>query len=255
MFAEPSEPLFATLPRPRVTLHFAQSLDGRIATRSRSGCWLSGPLATRFAHELRAASNAIIVGSGTALADDPLLTVRHVDGPHPIRVLLDARARVPARARLFTDRTSPTIHATCTPDRATRGGPPHVERWILPRSITGEGVDLSALLARLSQQGIRTILVEGGGRVLTSFLHARLVDRLIITIAPVVLGTGVDAIGDLAVEQMEQALRFTTQRVFQLGEDVLLDVTPRLDEAPAASAKENAAYPLCPDDHGPDDLV
>src|SRR3954470_9301235 len=100
MFAEPSETLFKPLPRPRVTVHFAQSLDGRIATRARSGCWLSGPLATRFAHELRAGSGAVITGSGPALASDPLLTVRHVDGPQPMRVVLDARGRVPSGARL-----------------------------------------------------------------------------------------------------------------------------------------------------------
>jgi riboflavin-specific deaminase-like protein len=242
MFAEPSEPLFEMLPRPRVTLHFAQSLDGRIATRSRSGCWLSGPLATRFAHELRAASSAVIVGSGTVLTDDPLLTVRHVDGPHPIRVLLDARRRVPMEARLFTDRTSPTIHATCTAERADCRVASHVESWVLPGSITGEGVDLSALLARLWQRGAHTVLVEGGGRVLTSFLRARLVDRIIITIAPLVLGTGVDAIGDLQVERIDQALRFATKRVFQLGEDVLLELLPQPNKAlPAAAAKGNEA--------------
>lgn len=236
MIAEPSGPLVETLSRPRVTLHFAQSLDGRIATRSRSGCWLSGPLATRFAHELRAASSAVVVGSGTALTDDPLLTVRHVDGPHPIRVLLDARARVSTLTRLFTDRTSPTIHATCTSERAHRAVAPHVERWVLPGSPTGEGVDLTALLAQLWQRGARTVLVEGGGRVLTSFLRARLVDRIIVTIAPLVLGAGVDAIGDLDVDRLEQALRFSTQRVFQLGEDVMIELWPQRDESPPMSS-------------------
>jgi riboflavin-specific deaminase-like protein len=218
-----------------VTLHFAQSLDGRIATRARSGCWMSGPLATRFAHELRAASNAVVVGSGTALADDPLLTVRHVEGAQPLRVLLDARARVPPRVRLFTDRTSPTIHATCIPDRPASTAA-HVERWNLPRSPTGEGVDLAALLARLAQRGARTVLVEGGGRVLTSFLRARLVDRIIITVTPLVLGSGVDAIGDLDVERIEQALRFSTERVFRLGDDVMIELTPQRDSGADATS-------------------
>jgi riboflavin-specific deaminase-like protein len=235
MIAEPHEPLREPIQRPRVTLHFAQSLDGRIATRARSGCWMSGPLATRFAHELRAASNAVVVGSGTALADDPLLTVRHVEGCQPLRVLLDARARVPPRARLFTDRTSPTIHATCIPDRTAHTAP-HVERWSLPRSPTGEGVDLPALLARLAQRGARTVLVEGGGRVLTSFLRARLVDRIIITITPLVLGAGVDAIGDLEVERIEQALRFSTERVFRLGDDVMIELTPERDSDVTAAS-------------------
>ena len=235
MIAEPSEPLAEMLPRPRVTLHFAQSLDGRIATRSRSGCWLSGPLATRFAHELRAASGAVIVGSGTALADDPLLTVRHVDGPQPIRVLLDARARVPTLARLFTDRTSPTIHATCTSERSGRAVAPHVERWVLPPNPAGEGVDLRLLLARLWQRGAHSVLVEGGGRVLTSFLRAGLVDRIVMSVAPLVLGAGVDAIGNLDVERLDQAFRFTPQRVFQLGEDVMIDLVPQREAPPSGT--------------------
>jgi len=233
MVAEPLERSSEPSPRPRVTLHFAQSLDGRIATRTRSGCWLSGPLATRFAHALRASSNVGVVGSGTALADDPLLTVRHVEGPHPARVVLDARARVPAHARLFTDRTAPTIHATCIA-AGVGAEMPHVERWILPRGPSGEGVDLVALLARLARAGASRVLVEGGGRVLTSFLRARLVDRVIMSVAPLVLGTGVDAIGDLEVDRLEQALHFSTERVYRLGDDVMIELTPRRDEAKSA---------------------
>src|SRR5262245_37888032 len=202
MIAAPLEPLPKALPRPRVTLHFAQSLDGRIATRSRSGCWISGPASTRFAHELRAASGAVIIGSGTALADDPLLTVRHVEGPQPLRVVLDARARLPASAKLVTDRTSPTIQASCVADRPSIA--PHVERWLLPPGPGGEGIDLAALLVRLAQRGARSVLVEGGGRVITSFLRARLVDRIVVSIAPIVLGAGVDAVGDLAIERLDQ---------------------------------------------------
>lgn len=233
LLERPSEPS----PRPRVTLHFAQSLDGRIATRARSGCWLSGPLATRFAHELRASSSAVIVGSGTAIADDPLLTVRHVDGPHPTRVVLDARARVPARARLFTDRTAPTIHATCI---GVNVGVdlPHVERWLLPHGPSGEGVDLAALLARLARAGARSVLVEGGSRVLTSFLRARLVDRVIMSVAPLVLGSGVDAIGDLEVDRLEQALHFSTERVYRLGDDVMIELTPQREDTKSAMTRE-----------------
>src|SRR6516162_952569 len=88
----------ARMQRPRVTLHFAQSLDGRIATRSGAAQWISGPPATCFAHALRAEADAVVVGSGTAIADDPLLTVRHVPGRNPLRVVLDGRGRLPAGA-------------------------------------------------------------------------------------------------------------------------------------------------------------
>lgn len=211
--------------RSRVTLHFAQSLDGRIATRTGSARWISGPLATRFAHELRAAADAVIIGSGTALADDPLLTVRLVPGAHPRRVVLDARARLPASLRLFHDGAAPTLHVTCAAPAIEAA--PHVERWCLPPGPGGEGVDLTALLARLAERGIHELLVEGGHRILTAFLRARLVDRLIITVAPMIVGSGIDAVGELGVEHIVDAQRFAVTRVYPLGEDVMIELVPR----------------------------
>lgn len=211
--------------RPHVTLHFAQTLDGRIATRTGSSRWISGPLATRFAHELRASSGAVIIGSGTAIADDPQLTVRLVEGRQPIRVVLDARARLSASAKLITDASAPMIHATCTPDR--RPMAPHVEPWCLPRNPDGAGVDLDALLARLAARGVTRVLVEGGSAVITAFLRRRLADRIIVTVAPMILGQGIDAVGDLGIARLDQALRFSPARVFSLGDDVLIELVPR----------------------------
>ena len=224
--------------RPRVTLHFAQSLDGRIATRSGASRWISGPPATHFAHELRAAAGAVIIGSGTALADDPRLTVRHVSGPQPLRVVLDGRARLPANARLLTDGAAPTVHVTH--GLAAAGGvAAHVERWALPCGPAGDGIDLGALLARLAELRVAAVLVEGGRGVLTSFLRAGLVDRLIVTVAPMIVGAGIDAIGDLATVRLDQALRFTTERVIRLGEDFVLDLVP--SSAPAVDLR--SAHP------------
>src|SRR5262249_13668305 len=95
-----------------VTLHFAQSIDGRIATRSGDARWISGPTSRRLAHELRAAAGAVLIGSGTALADDPLLTVRHVEGANPVRVILDGRARLSASASVIENRDARTVHVT-----------------------------------------------------------------------------------------------------------------------------------------------
>ncbi len=227
--------------RPRVTLHYAQSLDGRIATRSGASRWISGPPATHFAHELRAASGAVVIGSGTALMDDPRLTVRHVSGPQPLRVVLDGRGRLPATARLLTDGAAPTIHVTRGSGAA--GGPAsHVERWALPGGPAGEGVDLSALLARLADLRVAAVLVEGGRGVLTSFLRAGLVDRLIVTVAPMIVGAGIDAIGDLATVRLDQALRFATERVIRLGDDVILDLVPSASPPPTP-ADPRGAHP------------
>jgi riboflavin-specific deaminase-like protein len=213
--------------RPRVTLHFAQSLDGRIATQTGAARWISGPPATRFAHELRAASGAVIVGSGTAIADDPLLTVRHVPGPQPLRVVLDGRGRVPAGAKLFTDGAAPTLHVH-RPGASPGAAPAaHVERWALPSGPGGSGVDLPSLLAHLARRGVSSALVEGGSCLITSFLRAKLCDRLVVTVAPMVIGAGVEAVGDLATERIDQALGFCLERVVRLGDDVILDLVPR----------------------------
>ena len=220
--------------RPIVTLHFAQSLDGRIAARSGAARWISGPEATRFAHELRAQSDVVIVGSGTALADDPLLTVRHVSGPSPRRVVLDARGRLPPSAKLVSDRAAPTLVVAAGPAVGSPL-PDHVTRWELPAGEGGLGVDLQPLLARLAQEGVKRVLVEGGRRVITSFLRAGLVDRLIICVAPIVIGGGgIEAVADLGAERLDQAPRFVTRDVWRLGDDVLIELggPPRVGDSP-----------------------
>ncbi|MRG91931.1 RibD family protein [Polyangium spumosum] len=208
--------------RPWVTVHFAQSLDGRIATKAGDSRWISGQETTRFAHALRAAADAVLVGSGTALADDPLLTVRHVPGKQPLRVLLDTRGRVPPAAQLFRDTTTRTLHVT----RQVLGAelPSHVERCALPVSPSGEGVHLDALLVALAERGARELLVEGGRGVITSFLREGLVDRLVVTVAPLVIGEGIEAVGDLGTRKLDQALRLELRRVLHVGGDVLLEL-------------------------------
>jgi riboflavin-specific deaminase-like protein len=167
------------------------------------------------------------VGSGTAIADDPLLTVRHVPGPQPIRVVLDGRGRLPQSSRLLAEPAAPTLHVHR--DGAAPAGvpPPHVERWALPPGPDGVGVDLVALLAGLDERGVSAVLVEGGCGVLTSFLRARLYDRLVVTVAPIVIGAGVAAVGDLSTDRLDQALGFTARSVVRLGDDVVMDLVPR----------------------------
>jgi riboflavin-specific deaminase-like protein len=217
--------------RPFVTLHYAQSLDGRIATRSGAARWISGPEATRFAHELRAVSAAVLVGSGTALADDPRLTVRLVAGRQPLRVVLDGRGRLTSEANLLCDPTASTLHVVGEDARAPAAAlAPHVERIVLPAGHAG-GVDLGALLAELARRGVDTLLVEGGRAVLTSFLRAGLVDRLVVSIAPMVVGVGIEAVGELDTVDLDQALRFVPRRVWRLGADVLIELRPASAEA------------------------
>jgi riboflavin-specific deaminase-like protein len=212
--------------RPEVTLCFAQSLDGKIAPATGEPRAISGALGMRFAHEQRAASDAVLVGSGTALADDPALTVRLVEGKSPLRVLLDGRARVPPTSKLFCDGLAPTIHVV----RGDAAQPPPregVERWALGPDDQGQGVALVEVLERLARRGVRKLLVEGGQRVLTSFLSARLVDRVLIAIAPIALGSGgVEAFGDLGLAAVHVAPRFALRDVQRLGDEVILELRP-----------------------------
>jgi GTP cyclohydrolase II len=179
--------------RPFVTLSYAQSLDGSIAARRGATTPISGPEALRLTHQLRAHHDAILVGIGTVLADDPQLTVRLVPGPNPQPVIVDSRLRLPPTARLLSD-GRPWIATTDAADRRRQAvleaAGARVVR--LPADDAGR-VSLPALLAYLHRQGIRSLMVEGGAQVITGILADRLADRLVVTIAPLLLG-GLNAV-------------------------------------------------------------
>src|SRR5438067_10471720 len=210
--------------RPRVLIHYAQTLDGRIATYTGSSQWISGPPALRFAHELRAAHDAVLVGVGTVLQDNPHLTVRHAEGPDPLKVVLDSRLRTPDSAALLSETPRRTIFL------ATPAADPSDIRRILKlggqvlvaRADAAGQVDLADGLRLLGRQGIRSVMVEGGARVITSLLRTRLADRPVICLAPIVLGRGVEAVGDLGIARLGQALGLRGMHVRQLGEDLIL---------------------------------
>ena len=208
--------------RPYVLLKYAQTLDGRIATHTGDSKWISGERERRLSHALRAACDAVLVGVGTVVSDDPQLTVRLVPGSSPLRIVLDSTLRLPAEASVLDDQASTILVTTerSSPERrravAARGvGVRVVEgsRW---------GVDLPATLALLRAGGVRSLLVEGGAQVITSFLRARLVDRLVVGIAPTIVGAGKEAVGDLRVARVSEALRLTNQSVHSVGDDLVL---------------------------------
>jgi len=174
--------------RPFVTLSYAQSLDGCIAVEPGRPFALSGHESLKLTHRLRAAHEAILVGIGTVLADDPQLNVRFAAGPNPQPVVIDTRLRFPLHARLLQKTPAPWI-ATTRPnsprrEQLTAKG---AEVLDVPASPGGR-VNLKALLNQLGARGINTLMVEGGAGIITSFLTERLVDRLVLTIAPIYLG-------------------------------------------------------------------
>lgn len=213
----------AALPngRPRVTLSYATSLDGSLALEPGRPLALSGPTALDLTHALRAAHDALLVGVGTLLADDPRLTVRRAPGPQPQPVVLDRVLRTPPAARLFDHPRRPWL--ACAPQADTARKAALTARGArlleLPPDARG-GLDLAALLQRLHAEGVRTLMVEGGARVLTSFLRAGLADRLALTLAPRLAG-GLRAVGPLAAAGHAPP-RLAQARWLAAGDDMLV---------------------------------
>jgi 5-amino-6-(5-phosphoribosylamino)uracil reductase/diaminohydroxyphosphoribosylaminopyrimidine deaminase/5-amino-6-(5-phosphoribosylamino)uracil reductase len=176
------------------------------------------------AHRLRAEHDAILVGVATVLIDNPQLTTRLVEGPDPIRVVLDSRLRTPPEAAVVRPGTVIATLETAPVQRETRLVNQGAEVLRLPGR---EGrVHEHVLLSTLRERGMRTLLLEGGAEVITSFLRERLADDVVVLLAPVVAGSGRDAVGDLGVAVMDSSIRFEGARFAQIGEDALFEGRP-----------------------------
>jgi diaminohydroxyphosphoribosylaminopyrimidine deaminase/5-amino-6-(5-phosphoribosylamino)uracil reductase len=199
-----------------------QSLDGRIATESGHSHFITGKPDIRRLHRLRALVDAVIVGADTVALDDPRLTVREVEGDSPARVVLDPHDRLGAEKNLFTDGAARTLVVRREESASDEAG---AEIILLP--TTGpDGFDPAAVLDALRARGLRRVLVEGGGITVSRFLQARVLDRLHITVAPVLIGSGRPSLTLPEIEQVGQAIR-PRCRHFHLGEDVLFDLDLR----------------------------
>ena len=212
--------------RPIVTVSYAQTLDGRLATRAGSSQWISGPESLRFAHELRAGHDAIMVGVGTVLRDNPRLTVRLVAGDNPLRVVVDSALSAPLTAAVLADgAASGTLIAVTERAHAARcAAVEALGATVLEVGSDADGrVDLRALLVALRERGIRSVMVEGGARLITSLMRQQLVDRLAVCVAPKVLGTGIEAIGDLGIDDLDCAVQLVDPTVTRFGIDIVID--------------------------------
>jgi riboflavin-specific deaminase-like protein len=211
--------------RPAVTVSYAQTLDGRLATRTGSSQWISGPESLRFAHQLRAGHDAIMVGAGTVCRDNPRLTVRLAPGRDPLRVVVDSTLRIPLDAVVLAGgAASGTLLAVTERAAAERCAAARALGATVLTLPSADGrVDLHALLAALAARGIGSVMVEGGATLITALLRARLVDRLAVCIAPKVLGAGIEAIGDLGIAGLDRALLLRDVRVTPYGVDLVLD--------------------------------
>lgn len=212
---------------PFVTLKWAMSLDGKMSSDRGSATALTGEEARRFAHSLRNTHDAILVGVGTVLADDPQLTCRLPGGRNPLRIILDSRLRTPLAARVVTSITeAPTLIATTAAaplalvEAMRRAG---VE--VLVSGQAQQVVDLRALMEELGRRGVLSVLIEGGGTVNASALASGIVDKVVALVAPRLIGgalspTPVDWPGFVGAFG---AVRISKLHIQQLGEDVLIE--------------------------------
>jgi riboflavin-specific deaminase-like protein len=209
---------FAATGIPLVTLSYAQSLDGSISRRRGEPLALSGRESLLVTHRLRGIHDAILVGIGTVLADDPQLTVRNAPGTHPVPVVLDTRLRIPSGARLWSHPVPPWLFTgpDPAPGRRTAFEARGARIFSNPPGPGGQ-IDLAAMLRTLGSLGVRSLMVEGGAEVITNFLRANLVDRAAVTISPRFVG------GLRALEaRMPGMPQLIAVEVFQLGDDIVI---------------------------------
>ncbi len=207
-----------------VIAQLGQSLDGRIATESGHSHYITGQADIRRLHRLRALVDAVVVGAGTVASDNPRLTVRQAEGENPVRVVLDPDNRLDPDRNVFRDGAARTLVVRRAPEGDAE---PSIQSDVLTIPTTGfDGFDPSTVLKALRNEGYRRVLVEGGGITVSRFISAGVVDRLHVTVAPLLIGSGRPALTLEPIATLDQALR-PRCRHFHLGEDILFDLELR----------------------------
>ena len=209
-----------------------QSIDARIATPTGHSHYINSEAGLAHLHRLRALVDAVVIGVGTAIADDPLLTVRRVEGPNPVRVIVDPNGRLPPTARVLAADGVRRLVVTAadTPARFPAG----VE--IVPVAANNRQLAPSAIIAALAARGFHRILIEGGADTVSRFLAARCLDRLHILIAPIIMGGGRSSLTLPPIARVDEAVR-APMRAHSLGSDVLLDCDLSAQRLPIGRTK------------------
>jgi diaminohydroxyphosphoribosylaminopyrimidine deaminase/5-amino-6-(5-phosphoribosylamino)uracil reductase len=211
---------------PFVTIKYAQTLDGRIATTKGQSQWISSGASMKYAHKLRAEHDAILVGIGTVKKDDPELTVRLTRGRNPLRIIVDSKLQINNQAKVLKNIfKATTLIATIKnySDAEFKNITATDAQIITIDADTQGNVDLKKLLKKLAAKGISSVLIEGGAQIITSILRDNLADRLVIVIAPKILGKGIEAVGDLNISDLNSAKFLSIRKIIRCGEDIIID--------------------------------
>ena len=207
----------------KVTLKAAITLDGKIATASGHSKWITGEAARQKVHELRNQNDAVLVGINTVIADDPELTVRGItNGNSPVRIVLDSMARIPENSKIFKSDGTPVI--IFTGNKALSRKWPNLKDITILTSPTSTP-EIKWILSELQNLGLKSLLVEGGSFINSSFLRSGAVDRILLFIGAKIIG-GQDALswcGELGVDQLDQAIQIDISSITSVGEDWLID--------------------------------
>jgi len=206
--------------KPFCLAQLGQSLDGRIATSTGDSFYINGPETRAHLHRLRALADAVVIGAGTAIADLPQLTVRHVEGSDPVRVIIDPSGRVPFVGPMFEKPDAPVLQLVAT-GLAPVKTPVHVRRVEIQ---SGEnGFEPAAILAALHAEGLQRILIEGGGATVSRFIEANALDCLHLLIAPLLIGSGRSGIELPPIDRLAEAGRLSMTS-FPIGGEVVVAV-------------------------------
>lgn len=210
---------------PLVIAQLGQSLDGFIASRTGDANFVTGDKDRAHLHVLRSFVDAVVVGAATVICDDCRLTVRDAPlrGPQPTRVVLDPRGRVPESMRLFTEAHAPTLWLVGERAQTPTDLPEHVEVVTVPAD---GAIEPSTVLETLAARGIHRVLVEGGGRLVSAFVAAGLLDRLYVTTAPLLIGDGVPGLRFTGRDALSDAIRGPSRRLI-LDDDVCTELVLR----------------------------
>ncbi|KUG23775.1 diaminohydroxyphosphoribosylaminopyrimidine deaminase [hydrocarbon metagenome] len=212
--------------RPFITLKYAQTLDGRIATATGQSQWISSSSSLKFAHQLRAEHDAILVGRKTVAQDNPELTVRLVKGRNPLRVIVDSGLKISPKAKVLQNISkAPTLIATIkrSDDAKFKSIVSSGVEIITVKADNKGQVDLKKLFNILAAKQISSILIEGGSQIITSVLKNNLANRIVTVIAPKIIGKGIEAVGELNIRNLNSAKILSVKKVLRYENDIIID--------------------------------